>query len=259
MLPNCRSTKRSLSKDKFLKYYKPTQANIKRTFKEMCNIDNLCNAFHNEVITACWSYYALKKINASASTGKEVRLTLKRNPIFWNTILYSLQVTLFTTIGRILDKDRRSFSIYTLIDTCIENIDQFSKEKLRKRKLKMLNKDCSLWIDEIVEKTYQPSKEDFESLKKVLEKNNNERYRKYKNIRNKLFGHKDLEIIRNPNELFAGVKILEMEDTLFILYQIDRIIWELYHNGSFNKVGSFKYCEEEHISKNIDQIFNKLK
>lgn len=225
----------------------------------MYNIDNLCNVFHNEVITACWSYYALKKINTSASADKEARLTLKRNPIFWNTILHSLQVTLFTTIGRILDKDGRSFSIYMLLDTCIENIYQFSKEKLRERKLEMFGKDSQSWIDEVVDKSYQPSKEDFEGLKKVLKNNNNERYKKYKKIRNKLFAHKDLDIIQNPNELFAGVKISELEELLFILYQIDRVIWELYHNGSFNKVGSFKYNEEERISKNIDQIFNKLK
>ncbi len=225
----------------------------------MYNIDNLCNVFHNEVITACWSYYVLKKFNAPASADKGVRLTLKRNPIFWNTILHSLQVTLFTTIGRILDKDERSFSIYMLLDTCIENIYQFSKEKLRERKLEMFDKDSQLWIDEVVDKSYQPSKEDFEGLKKVLENNNNECYKKYKKIRNKLFAHKDLDIIQNPNELFAGVKISELEELLFILYQIDRVIWELYHNGSFNKVGSFKYNEEERISKNINQIFNKLR
>ena len=65
-----------------------------------------------------------------------------------------------------------------LLDTCIENIYQFSKEKLRERELEMFDKDSQLWIDEVVDKSYQPSKEDFEGLKKVLENNNNECYKK---------------------------------------------------------------------------------
>jgi len=225
----------------------------------MYKIGDLCNLFHNELITACWSFYGWKNIKKIASTDKEIRTAINKNTISWSIILHSLQITFFITLGRIFDKDERSFSVHTLINTCIKNIDQFSKEKLRERKIKGWNQDDISWVDEYIENSYQPKVNDFLNLQIEIEKKHILYELNYKPIRHKIFAHKDLKKIKNVKDLFSKVNILEAEEILCFLYQIERIIWTLYYNGRLERIGYYKYNEEENVVRDIGLLLNKIK
>jgi len=225
----------------------------------MGDIEKLYKEFQSEVNIACWSFYTWKNIRDIAAGDKKVHHALNRNPLSWSIILYSLQSTFFIAIGRLFDKDERSFSVHAFLRACIENIDQFNKNALRERKIKGSEADKLPWLDEYIEKSYQPNKEDFLKLKGEVSKRQKRYDSIYKPIRHKIFAHKDLKEIKLVDELFRKANIGEMQDLLFFLYQIKMIIRELLENGSWWNIGYFTFNEEEFVMKDIAGLLDKIK
>ena len=225
----------------------------------MGDIEELYEEFQSEVNAACWSFYTWKNIKDITVDEKKVRRALNRNPLSWTIILYSLQSTFFITIGRLFDTDGRSFSVHTFLRQCIENVDQFSKDALRKRRTKGSEADKPSWLDEFIEKSYQPNKEDFLKLKGEASKRQKRYESIYKPIRHKIFAHKDLKNIKRVDILFRKTKIGEIQDILYFLYQIKMIIRELLENGTWKKIGYYSFNEEEFVMKDIAGLLDKIK
>ena len=225
----------------------------------MEDIEKLYKEFQSEVNVACWSFYTWKNIHSIAAGDKKVHHALNRNPLSWNIILHSLQSTFFITIGRLFDTDRRSFSVHTFLRKCIENIDQFSKDALRKRRMKGSEADKPSWLDGFIEKSYQPNKVDFLKLKDEVSKRQKQYEYIYKPIRHKIFAHKDLKNIKCVDVLFGKAKIDEIQDLLYSLYQIKMIIRELLENGIWEKIGYYPFNEEKFVIKDIAGLLDKIK
>jgi hypothetical protein len=225
----------------------------------MVEIEELYKEFESEVNVACWSFYAWKNIRDIAAGDKKVHHALNRNPLSWTIILYSLQSTFFITVGRLFDTDRKSFSVHTFLKECSENVDQFSKDALRERKIKGSDADRPPWLDEFIEKSYQPNKEDFLKLKGEVSKRQKQYKSIYKPIRHKIFAHKDLKNIKYVDILFKKVKIDEIQDLLYSLYQIKMIMRELLENGIWEKIGYYPFNEEEVVMKDITGLLDKIK
>ena len=143
--------------------------------------------------------------------------------------------------------------------SCIENTDQFSKDALRERKIKGSDADKLPWLDEYIEKSYQPNKEDFLKLKGEVSKKQKLYDSGCKPIRDKIFAHKELEEIKCVDELFRKIKIGEMQDLLCFLYQIEKILFELLYNGRLMNIGDFTFNEEEFVMKDIAGLLDKIK
>jgi len=225
----------------------------------MGDIEKLYKEFQSEINIACWSFYTWKNIHNIAAEDKKVHQALNGNALSWNIILYSLQSTFFITIGRLFDTDGRSFSVHTFLRKCIENVDQFSKDALRKRRIKGSEANKPSWLDEFIEKSYQPNKEDFLKLKDEVSKRQKQYESIYKPIRHKIFAHKDLKNIKCVDILFRKAKIGEIQDILYFLYQIKMIIRELLENGIWKKIGYYSFNEEEFVIKDIAGLLDKIK
>jgi len=226
----------------------------------MKKIEELYKEFQSEVNVACWSFYTWKNIHNIAAKDNKIYRALNKNSLSWNIILHSLQSTFFITIGRLFDTDKKTFSVHAFLRACIGNIDQFSKNALRERKLKSSEADKMPWLDEYIEKSYQPKKEDFLRLKGEVSKRQR-RYELilYRPIRHKIFAHKDLKEIKLVDELFRKANIGEMQDLLCFLYQIESIIFELLYNGRLMNVGDFTFNEEESVMKDVAGLLDKIK
>ena len=177
----------------------------------------------------------------------------------WTIILYSLQCTFFITIVRLFDLDGESFSVHTFLRKCITNIDQFSKDALRKRRIKGSEADKLSWLNEFIEKSYQPSEKDFLKLKGEVSKRQKRYESIYKPIRHKIFAHKELNGIKSVDELFKKAEIGEIQDLLCFLYQIERIIFQLLYNGRLMNIGDFTFNKEELVMKDIVGLLDKIK
>jgi hypothetical protein len=225
----------------------------------MGDIKELYKEFESEVNAVCWSFYTWKNIKKIAANDDKIHHALNGNALSWTIILYSLQSTFFITIGRLFDTDKRSFSVHTFLRKCIENIDQFSKDALRKRRMKGSEADKPSWLDGFIEKSYQPNKEDFLKLKDEVSKRQKQYESIYQPIRHKIFAHKDLKNIKCVDVLFGKAKIDEIQDLLYSLYQIKMIIRELLENGIWEKIGYYPFNEEKFVIKDIAGLLDKIK
>ena len=226
----------------------------------MGDIKELYKEFESEVNAVCWSFYTWKNIKKIAANDEKTHHALNGNALSWTIILYSLQSTFFITIGRLFDTDKRSFSARTFLKECSENVDQFTKNALRERRIKGSEADKLAWYDEhIIEKSYQPNKEDFLKLKGEVSKKQKQYNSIYKPIRHEIFAHKDIERIKYVDILFKKVKIDEIQDLLYSLYQIKMIIRELLENGIWEKIGYYPFNEEKFVMKDIAGLLDKIK
>ena len=206
---------------------------------------------------AVQSYYAWKLINNTASRNSNIYNAINENAITWNIILYSLQSTYFIALRRIFDNDEKSLSAESLLNSCIENISEFGKDKIAERKIDA-NAEKPEWLDKYLEGVYQIEQKDIQNLIDELLKQKEIFIKKFKPIINKVFAHSDIKYLDNSNSLFVDVKIADIEEILNFLFQIDMILFDLFHNGRFQQVGSYHFKEEEFLLKDVNQLLNKI-
>ncbi len=215
--------------------------------------------YSNEYKIAAQSYYTWKLINNIASKDSTIYNSLNENPTAWNIILNSLQSTYFIALRRIFDneKNKKSFSAESLLNSCIENISEFGKDKIAERKIDP-NAEKPEWLDKYLEGVYQIEQKDIQKLLDELSIQKEKFKKKFKPIINKVFAHSEIKYLDNSKSLFVDAKIEDIEEILNFLFQIDMILFDLLYNGRFEKIGSYQFKEEEYVTKDVSSLLNKI-
>lgn len=217
----------------------------------------LYNSYYNEYRIATQAFYTWKAINNKASKDHNTYCSINENATTWNIILYSLQSTYFISLRRLFDRDLKTLSVDGLLKACIDNIYEFSKEKIAERKIGNSGKKPE-WLDKYLEGVFQIDKKDLQKLRGQLSKYNKLYEKKFQPICNKIFAHRELKYIEKFSMLFKDVKIKDAESILDFLFQIDRILFDLLHNGRYEGIGFYKCKEEEYINKDVEQLLQKV-
>ena len=215
--------------------------------------------FHQEQSTAAHAFFLWKGVNNCAAEDEEIRKGLNEQALSWNTITHSLQTTFFIALGRLFDTDGEAFSVHTLLRNCIENLDQFSKDALRARKMESTNGKEPDWLKKYIDEAYVPSEKDFQRLRGEVSKRQKQYEEIYRPIRNEVFAHRDAASMDNVEELFGKTRVDEIEVLLSFLYQIQEVIFQLLRNGELRKIGDFEYSEEEHVVDDIRALLVQLR
>jgi hypothetical protein len=189
--------------------------------------DEYCNEVHGAI--SC--YLLWRYVHNRAYNDKAIEKALNKSPLSWNTILHSLQVTLFITLGRIFDIDKDAFSADVLLRTCMEEIELFSDANLRLRKIQRNGNVPPSWLDDYMKGTVVPSRQDFGRIRGELSKKKKIFEANYKPIRHKLIAHMDKSYIGKEDALWAATNIKELEDLLWFLNDIKEILFDVYENG----------------------------
>jgi hypothetical protein len=224
----------------------------------MDDIERLHRMFREEVTTACWAFFVWKGINNSAFDDQQIYDSLNENALSWNTILHSLQTTSFVMLGRLFDVDNNAFSIHALLKACILNIDQFSIESLRERKVRDLAGKLPEWLDGYLAEAYVPREKDFQLLRGETSKYQREYETVYRPIRNKVIAHKDRQAIDIIDKLFEKTGIEHIQQLLMFTYQIERVVFELLHNGKLTKIGDHYFDEEDYVQKDVVALLQRI-
>lgn len=225
----------------------------------MEDIKRLLVIFRDELDTASQAFYAWKAINNLASSNKDIYYLLDKNALSWNIITYSLQSTFFITLGRLFDLDGKAFSIHALLRACIDNIDQFSKEAIRNRKLKYFDGNEPFWLNKYMEDSYVPVLKDFQILRGETSKKQKEYEDVYRPIRHQVIAHTDKQTIENVDELFGKTDVGQIEGILHFLYEIEMIVYQLLEDGQLYKIGDFSSDEGHYVKKDIEDLIKKLR
>lgn len=122
--------------------------------------------FRTEVQMGTQFLYAYLSFNSIIAKKKNIYREVNKSPLFWNTVMGSLQTSFFIVLGRIFDQNS-THNIDKLIKIAQENNDVFSKEALVKRKIKG-SANTDEWIDDYLKSVYVPSSKDFRELRKKV-------------------------------------------------------------------------------------------
>ena len=221
------------------------------------DIMKLYKEFSAEYKIVAQSFYTWKLVNNIASKDSKIFESLNENSTTWNIILYSLQSTYFIALRRIFDNDENAFSADGLLKSCIENISEFGKDKIAERKIGD-SSDKPEWLDKYLEGVYQIEQKDIQILRGELSKQKKTYEDKFRSIVNKVFAHREIKYLENSNSLFVGATVGDIEDIINFLFQIDRILFDLFHNGRFQNIGSYHFKEEEYLLKDINSLLRKI-
>jgi hypothetical protein len=212
--------------------------------------------FSNEVYQATACYVIWKNLQNQPAEDDALLMSLNENALSWVFIRHSMMVSLIMALGRIFDTDGDSVSVDDLIKSCIVDIDQFSKSKLRERKLQSHN--AHEWIDSSMESVYEPIETDFNRLRSEVKK-----YRKifnsyYKPLRHKIFAHSDKASFSQRDDLWRATKGANMEDMLNFLEDVKITLQEAYLNGRKPELTGRK-IDEEKFSNDIQSLLKRVK
>ena len=169
----------------------------------MDDLEKAQKIFRDEVTAAAWSFFVWKNFNKVVSKDEAIIRSINENALSWNIITHSLQSTFFITLGRLFDIDGEAFSVHSLLRSCIENIDQFSLECLRQRKVKGNNNIEPDWLNVYIEKAYVPVEADFQRLRGEVSKQQKIYEDVYRPIRHRVIAHKEAATIESVSELFG--------------------------------------------------------
>lgn len=198
------------------------------TQQEKIFVDSL-NMFRNELDSVCKFVYTEITIPTVASKNKKVLLALNRNPLFWNTILSSLQHASFISLGRIFGSGKQN--IKNLLKCLKDNKEIFSKVNFKQRWLtEKGDTSISGYVDTYIKKVHEITDSDITNLENfinTLQDYYNDNYYKPRNH----FGHRIFITNSEIEAVFSKVKINELEKFYIKLKNLHETLWQLYYNG----------------------------
>lgn len=210
--------------------------------------------YEDELNIAIGSFLFWEILNSRKIISQKMLNEMNETPIAWNFIRYSLFVNYILALGRIFDTDGDAFSIDNLLKTCIEEIDVFSKEQLRKRKT--ASRFGSKRVDEQVSVAFEPTEKDFHVLRSEVSKRRKIFQDVYRPIRHKIIAHKDLDHIGNSDALFVNTNVDEISDIMEFLYSLQMALFGLYQNGRQLDLGAHK-INREHYTNDFKKLLFK--
>lgn len=193
--------------------------------------DRYYQEYCNEVHKILGSYLYWRMLLKRAFEERDLLEALNRTPLSWIITRHSLQVTLFITLGRVFDADNDAFSVDDLLKCCIENIEVFSLESLKKRKIESQNGKEPEWLSKYIQNAYEPVVADFQRLRGETTKHRKVFEEIYRPIRHKLIAHNDKEYMEKADELWSETNIGEIEKIIWFLHDLKETLFNTYQNG----------------------------
>lgn len=224
----------------------------------MNNVGDLISEYRNEVHVVISSFYAWKSLNDIPAIDNSILEKLNKNAVSWNLIRHSLQITFFTTLGRIFDNDRRSLTVHSFINKCKNEIGQFKKSSLESRRIQGAGGHRPDYLDNYLLSVYEPTEQDFEKIKIVADKYKKIYEDNYEPIRNKIIAHKDLKTLEIKDSLYANTNIGEIEELLNFLCQVREVISAWYLDGRNTNLSDYALTNNQHFIEDRKDLENLL-
>jgi hypothetical protein len=222
----------------------------------LIDIESALRHYSAEVDSASYSFYMWKAIH-EATANADVLEAMNRNPLSWSVMLHALQTTYFIALGRLFDSDRRSLSVHKLLRLCADHAEEFSRERLRERKLALGFRDAEQ-LERYLAATYEPISSDFDVLLPKADAMSRVFKEKYQPIRHKHLAHRDLAHLGSVNVLYQKTDVGEVEALLRFTYAIERYVWELFNNGRKYDLGDLTSDVHERVEEDVTQLLGSL-
>ena len=185
--------------------------------------------FRKEAEAAIQFLYGYLAVHAVAADHTSVHKLLNQAPLFWNTSLGALQTAAFMALGRIFDQ-KSPHNLDVLIRMAQKHPDIFSKTGLGRRK-QGTNPTPPEWLDDYLRNAYEPTSQDFRRLRTHIHKWRKIYESNYRDIRHKLFAHKELSEQAETDAVFQKANVKELQRMSVFLGSLHDAFWQLFFNG----------------------------
>lgn len=105
----------------------------------MSKVEQQLLLFQGEVEITVGAFYTWRAIDDYIREHPTLLATVNRTPLAWNTFQASNRTAFMVALGRLFDTDGDAFSVTAFLNTCLDNLQEFSLEALRQRKLTRLH------------------------------------------------------------------------------------------------------------------------
>ncbi len=185
--------------------------------------------FRTEVEAATQFFYVYLTVHAVAADDEPVCRLLKAAPLFWNTNLAALQTAAFIALGRVFDQNS-THNLDRLLRIAQDNPSIFAKATIGARK-QGGNPNPPTWLAERLRDMYVPTPADFRRLRAHVRKHRKVYEANYRDLRHKLFAHREVSLRADIEALFAKTNIRELQKMLAFLGSLYEALWQLFSNG----------------------------
>lgn len=200
---------------------------MKQTEKEF---EYELEVFRKEIQSGTQFFYSYLAINAVIGSDKKALDAVNNTPLFWRTNIGALQTSSIIVLGRVFDQ-KSKHNIDRLLRIAQNNPEIFFKDSLAKRK-RQASSNADQWLPKYLENVYEPTPEDFRRLRKHVKNYRRIYVEKYRDIRHKIYAHKELSDKADVQKLYKGTRIGELQRIFIFLNKLYIAFRELYLNGS---------------------------
>jgi HEPN superfamily AbiU2-like protein len=219
---------------------------------------SLLKLVSNEVETAHIIYHTHEELNRLALKDEAVFKVLNADAEFWQPYRGVLLQSLFITMSRILDPVKDAITIQKLVTATLANLQLFSKDALRARKLE--NGSEPWWLKDFLAAAWVPTKaSDLRQLQKALTPQITLFKTDYLPIRNAIYAHRLMTDDQASEELFPKTNREGVGKMIRVLQELVAAIQHMYDNGDEPKLGELDPGESgKRIRTSVEKVLRKL-
>lgn len=189
------------------------------------------NVLGDAVGEATQVFYTYLSIHRLLENRVDMRDLVNSNLLFMRTLLGSLRASTYIFIYKIFETREDTYNLERLMTAARRDIDEFNPEAFCARKVKRNFRNTPLWLKDQVKDMYVPTLADFDELDRVGEKWRILFKTKFRDQRNKWYGHREFVSDIDASARLPETTVEEVELLLAYLSNLHHGLWQLYHNA----------------------------
>jgi AbiU2 len=184
--------------------------------------------FRKEEQVAQQYFFAWLQIRTELAADEGLLDRINDTPLFWITTHHALLLAAFVALGRVFDQ-RSRHNVDALLKLASKNKAIFAQDALRDRKIR--EGVTPVFAAEYVLDKYEATDADFRGLRAEVAKRRRLYEERFRDVRDKIFAHKELSDRDEMNALLAKATIDELKSLFGFLHGLHEALWELLYNG----------------------------
>jgi hypothetical protein len=198
--------------------------------------------FRNELESVNQFFYAYMALHGEIRDTRDVeRLLIQDFPLVTSTLLGSLQMSIFISLGRIFE-NTDTYNVNSLRGFACRHRWMFDLDRLGCRKESLGFRD-PVQLGAYLKEAVVPTLAMFKELKKSVAIHQRVYKDKIEPIRNQWFAHREIDPV-TANQLFSKTVIAEFESLMSFLSEYERVLNQLFYNGVWEGVAWAIYSWE---------------
>jgi hypothetical protein len=189
---------------------------------------NELEVFRQEEEVAQQYFFAWLQMRTEFASDEKLLERINDTPLFWITTHHALLLAAFLALGRVFDQKSRH-KLDALLRLAMKHRDIFTRTALKKRRIR--EGMDSTFAAKYASDKYEPTASDFRGLRTEVNQRRKIYVSRFKDVRDKIFAHKELSDRDAMNAVLARSSIDDLKAIFGFLHALHDALSELLHNG----------------------------